>query len=60
MSSVGESKNACPGFYALGIGGQVLYVNPSKKLIMVRVGMNNYNSIFIPLVFEQLSNGDRW
>lgn len=57
---MGESKNACPGFYALGIGGQVLYVNPYKKLIMVRVGMNNYNSIFIPLVFEQLSNGDRW
>ena len=56
MSSVGASKAQYPGYYALGIGGQVLYVNPYKKMIMVRVGMNNYNPIFIPLIFEQLSN----
>lgn len=55
MSSVGADKIAEPGYYALGIGGQVLYVNPYKKLIMVRVGMTNYNSAFIPLLFEQLS-----
>ena len=60
MSSVGESKDDYPGYYALGIGGQVLYVNPYKNLIMVRVGMNNYNPVFIPLVFEQLSNCDKW
>lgn len=56
LSSVGFSKPQYPGYYALGIGGQVLYVNPYKNLIIVRVGMNNYNPIFIPAVFEQLSN----
>ena len=60
LSSVGSPKPQYPGYYALGIGGQVLYVNPYRKLIMVRIGMNNYNSIFIPEVFEQLSNCNNW
>ena len=60
LSSVGSPKVPYPGYYALGIAGQVLYVNPYKKLIMVRFGMNNYNPIFIPEVFEQLSNCTNW
>ena len=46
-----------PGFYALGICNQVLYVNPYKNLIMVRIGLSN-NGPVIPAVFETLSN--RW
>ena len=60
LSSVSSPKAQYPGYYALGIGGQVLYVNPYKKLIIVRIGMNNTNSIFIPEVFEQLSNCNNW
>ncbi len=45
-----------PGFYALGICNQVLYINPYKKLIMVRIGMSNNGPAVIPAVFEQLSN----
>ena len=58
-SSYGLDKPACPGFYALGIGAQVLYVNPQKKLIMVRVGMENNNNVFVPELFEKLSNVER-
>jgi CubicO group peptidase (beta-lactamase class C family) len=45
-----------PGYYALGICHQVLYVNPHKKLIMVRIGLDNGRGGYIPGVFEQLSN----
>jgi len=45
-----------PGFYALGICNQVLYVNPHKRLIMVRIGKSNNGPAVIPAVFEQLSN----
>lgn len=45
-----------PGFYALGICNQVLYVNPYHKLIMVRIGRDNGRGGVIPAVFEQLSN----
>jgi CubicO group peptidase (beta-lactamase class C family) len=45
-----------PGFYALGICNQVLYVNPHKNLIMVRIGLHNNGWATIPEVFEQLSN----
>ena len=45
-----------PGFYALGICNQVLYVNPHQKLIMVRIGKSNNGPAVIPAVFEQLSN----
>ncbi len=55
-SSYGAEKSTYPGYYALGIYGQVLYVNPYKNLIMVRVGKENINSVFVPEVFEQLSN----
>ena len=47
-----------PGFYALGICNQVLYVNPYKNLIMVRIGLSNNGPAVIPVVFETLSN--RW
>ena len=45
-----------PGFYAIGIYNQVLYINPHKKLIMVRIGRGNMGWAIIPEVFEQLSN----
>ncbi len=45
-----------PGFYAIGICNQVLYVNPHKNLIMVRIGKHNNGHAVIPAVFEQLSD----
>lgn len=54
-SNVGVDKPEYPGFYALGIRGQVLYVNPYKKLIMVRLGLRDDTYAFIPYIFEQLS-----
>ena len=58
VCSYGADKDKYPGYYALGICAQVLYVNPYKNLIMVRIGMDNNNPIFIPKVFNQLSNCD--
>ena len=58
LSHVGEPKAACPGFFAEGIKGQVLYVNPYKDLIMVHIGFNNLDNAYIPILFEQLAN--RW
>lgn len=55
-SNVGEPKPEHPGFYALGIKMQVLYVNPDLNLIMVRLGMNNNGAVFHPLLFETLAN----
>ena len=55
-SSYGAKKTQSPGYYALGICAQVLYVNPYKNLIMVRIGEENLNTVFIPELFEQLSN----
>ena len=46
------------GYYALGICEQVLYVNPYKNLIMVRIGKSNSCPTRIPVLFEQLS--DSW
>ena len=43
-----------PGFYALGICNQILYINPYKNLIMVRIGKSNNGPAVIPAVFEQL------
>ena len=60
LSSVGSPKLQHPGFYAFGICAQTLYVNPDKHLIMVRIGVDNYNPVFIPEVFEQLSNCDKF
>lgn len=55
-SNYGAKKPQSPGYYALGICAQVLYVNPFKDLIMVRVGEDNINPVFVPELFEQLSN----
>ncbi len=55
-SSFGMQKPAHPGFYALGIKGQVLYVNPDLDLIMVRLGLNSAEPTFIPELFEALAN----
>ena len=55
-SNYSAKKPQSPGYYALGICAQVLYVNPFKNLIMVRVGEDNINPVFVPELFEQLSN----
>lgn len=54
-SSYGKKDEPYPGFYALGIHGQVLYVNPHKRLIMVRIGLANRGSVFVPELFSKLS-----
>ena len=54
----GFDRNEHSGYYALGIKEQVLYVNPYKNLIMVRIGLHNNGWSIIPLLFEQLS--DSW
>lgn len=41
--------------HVLGIRGQVLYVNPLKKLIMVRLELKDNTYTFIPNLFKQLS-----
>lgn len=46
------------GYYALGICNQVLYVNPYKNLVMVRIGLSNNGCAVLPVLFEQLS--DSW
>ena len=43
------------GYYALGICEQVLYVNPYKNLVIVRIGKSNSGPTVIPVLFEQLS-----
>ena len=55
-SCIGADKPEFPGYYALGIRGQVLYVNPYKNLIMVRLGLKDDTYAHIPYLFEQLSN----
>ena len=57
-SNYGGAKSETPGYFALGICAQVLYVNPYKKLIMVRVGTRNVNPVHVPELFEKLS--DSW
>ena len=44
------------GYYALGIYEQVLYVNPYKNLVMVRIGLHNHGYTRIPVLFEQMSD----
>ena len=56
LSNIGADKAQYPGYYAHGIRGQVLYVNPYKRLIMVRMGKQDNTFASIPYVFEQLSN----
>lgn len=55
-SCIGADKPEYPGYYAMGIRGQVLYVNPYKRLIMVRLGLRDDTYAHIPYLFEQLSN----
>lgn len=52
----GPAGPAHPGYYALGIKGQVLYVNPDLDLIMVRLGLTTAEPAFIPELFEELAN----
>ena len=47
------------GYYALGICEQVLYVNPHKNLVMVRIGLHNHGYTRIPVLFEQMSGAWR-
>ena len=56
LSNIGADKAQYPGYYAHGIRGQVLYVNPYKHVIMVRMGKQDNTFASIPYVFEQLSN----
>ena len=55
-SCIGADKPDFPGYYAMGIRGQVLFVNPYKNLIMVRLGLRDDTYAHIPYLFEQLSN----
>lgn len=55
-SCIGADKADYPGYYAMGIRGQVLFVNPYKNLIMVRLGLRDDTYAHIPYLFEQLSN----
>lgn len=55
-SCIGAEKPEFPGYYAMGIRGQVLYVNPYKNLIMVRLGLKDDTYAHIPYLFEQLCN----
>ena len=52
----GFARPQYSGYYALGICNQVLYVNPHKNLIMVRIGEDNNGCAVLPVLFEQLSN----
>ena len=55
-SCIGAEKAEYPGDYAMGIRGQILFVNPYKDLIMVRLGLKDDTYAHIPYLFEQLSN----
>jgi len=55
-SCIGADKAEYPGYYAMGIRGQILFVNPYKRLIMVRLGLRDDTYAHIPYLFEQLSN----
>lgn len=51
----GYDRPQYSGYYALGICEQVLYVNPHKNLVIVRIGWSNSGPTRIPVLFEQLS-----
>jgi CubicO group peptidase (beta-lactamase class C family) len=48
-----------PGYFALGICQQTLYVNPHKNLIIVRLGSSNRGYAYIPALFERVANAWR-
>jgi CubicO group peptidase (beta-lactamase class C family) len=56
LSYNGFPKAKYPGYFALGLYGQVLYVNPYKNLIIVRIGNGNRGCAYLPALFEKLSN----
>ena len=45
-----------PGYFALGIFQQTLYVNSRKNLIIVRLGSSNRGYAYIPALFERVAN----
>jgi len=55
-SCIGAEKAEYPGYYAMGIRGQVLFVNPYRNMVMVRLGLRDDTYAHIPYLFEQLSN----
>ena len=59
LSYEGFPRVKYPGYYAFGICAQTLYVNPYKKLVIVRMGATNNSSAFIPDVFERVANAWR-
>lgn len=52
---LGIKDLASPGTYAVGIRGQVLYINPAKHLIMVRLGANNFEYWDAAYIFEKMA-----
>ena len=54
-SNIGMEKPDYPGVFAVGIRGQVLYINPAKNLIMVRLGNNNYQYLDPSWIFEMIA-----
>lgn len=54
-SSMGMKQPAAPGAYTAGIRGQILYINPAKHLIMVRLGANNYEYYDASWIFEEMA-----
>lgn len=50
----GYNKSPHPGFYALGICQQILYVHPDQNLIIARMGMSNNGCANLPVLFETL------
>lgn len=59
-SSVGMEKAEHPGFYALGIRGQLVFVCPDRNMIMVRFGLRDDTYACIAYMFELLSNLDQF
>lgn len=56
LSYNGYPKAKYPGYFALGLYGQVLYVNPYKNLIIVRIGNGNAGHAYLPALFERVSS----
>lgn len=52
---VADKAPIYPGAFALGIRGQVLYINPDKHLIMVRLGANNYEYYDASFIFDRIA-----
>jgi CubicO group peptidase (beta-lactamase class C family) len=55
ISYEGFNRPQNSGYYALGICSQILYVNPYKNLVVVRIGLSNNGCAYLPVLFEQLA-----